>query len=699
MLKKLASAEGSRVSDNYLDSMLSDSGELDARELNKSNTAYMIADRFEITSNMLRDFSTDFADAFEVVDKSSTTTETLYYALAFKSAIPIRINEIINLKKCAPPKMIYPIEYGITEIDEVERFVAILPRLEMKSLRSVISENIRFDWNYISQNFLPPLLKAIQTLHQANVVHGSINPDTIFLDPAGEIILGECISAPSGYYQNAFFETLDRAQCNPIGKGNGVITDDYYSLGMTIYYTISARDFTQLESNEIIREKLYQGTFHFLNAAFLLSGNIADLLRGLSSDQQATRWGYADVENIVQGRRYNTSNLVDISYLSRAVIFNGKEHYSRKSLAFDLYQNWDAAKEFIKTEKIKKWLEISTAEEKYLEAFSTILVSISSIKSNTQKIVSIEDERLIKTIIALDPEGPIRFKNTAFSKNGLGIYLAYSLAFNQNDVTQILATLVFINVFYVFEIIATLFNNHELSSGVLAINKCSDHLRKADFGFGIERCLYELNPFYTCQSGLVNNKFIISLRDLLQELEAQKFNFEDLVSKKTIAAFIAAKIMLPSEVRNPELSKFPLVQRSRAYQILGILSLAQKQSKVSSLNNLCETLYKSVVDVLDVTMRSSSIKHRFFDKISLAAKSGNIIELQKVALSQKFINDDSDGYSNAVRRGAEIAREIFECTNSSVNTGKIYRTSLGYTLKFTYALCALIITVIIANNL
>ena len=69
------------------------------------------------------------------------------------------------------------------------------------------------------------------------------------------------------------------------------------------------------------------------------------------------------------------------------------------------------------------------------------------------------------------------------------------------------------------------------------------HLRDKTPGYGIERCLYDMNDGFPCQSPLLKGEFIINLEDVLPGLEktAKTIDVKTLPVDRHIAAFVAAR--------------------------------------------------------------------------------------------------------------------------------------------------------------
>jgi serine/threonine protein kinase len=700
LMAELSLQEGARLGTELLEDIYSDLNNLDRNKLGYSTTVNLIAGKYEILTNSpISSLTTEFVTAYDVQEISTNGTvinEDKYYAIVHHNNFPARLGEILILKKFNVDNFIYPVEYGVCPIgiNETMHFVTILPKVIGKPIRKIIEAGVKLDQNFILNKILEPLLKVLKLLHQSGITHGSINPDNIYINENAEFTLGNCISEICGYSQSAFYETVSRAQALKYGKGNGSNSDDYYSLGMTVFYLLTGKDITNTDDLEIIRSKLYLGTYAFLNELSTLNGNMSDLIKGLVVDNAEIRWSYTDVESLLQRRSYNINNVVDKSFTSRAIVFNGREHYSRRSLAHDLTANWDLAKDFVKTDKIKKWLEASISEEKVLEAIET--VNLTKILGN--KLFSSDDEKLIKYIIILDPEGPIRIKNVAFHKDGIGPVLVFSINYGLTDTTKIIANALFIQMFSIYESLSTIFGKPEYHQHLIQLNRCSDFIKRTEMCFGLERCIYDLNPTLPCQSHVIKNEFCIGVEDILKYIEDHDIPFEELTNKKNISCFIASKLGIFSDIKQKELDEFPTIQKSRAYQFLGLLATAQKYTKTSKLPNITETLKNSVLEVLNIALKSNSVKKIFFDKLHNAAKSQDLIQFQKMASNPDFIRNDIKGYGDAIRRGAEIAMEIYGYNNRSSIDYDIRKKSLKLAIRFSYVLCSFIVVTIILQT-
>lgn len=698
--------EQSKSGLDFVDSFSTDAGELDKTKLLLSPNENIIGNfQIDVTSP-IPDYSTDLVQAYQVKHLSAlegVAAESAedFYGLVFNKSYPFRLYEILALRNYAGDHLITPITYGVTQITTSNNelfFCCVMRKGKGKSLKSLMSAGIKFDENFIATKLLRPILDTLNHLHQGGTIHGAINPENIYIDEAGVITLSECISDTPGFSQQAFFETPERAQAQSWGKGHGDEKVDYYALGMTIFALLSGKDFQSYDEKEIVRLKLHQGTFDFLISNYNLSGKVSDLIRGLVIDDSNLRWTYTDIDMFMQGKSYSVNTLIDPAYQTRAIIFNGKEFYSRRSLAHEFAQSWDLAKEFIQTDKLKKWLELSTQDEKFSELFSSFMLNYSALKQGGQKVFAADDEKLARTIILLDPEGPVRIKNVSFHKSGFGPLLLSSINNGQSEVTQVLAGSLFSNLFSVYEYMGDYIPGKSYTADLVQLHKCADLIKRAELGFGVERCVYELNPTLVCQSHILKHDFCFSVRDTLEYLNEHHVSFDEMVSKKNLACYLAAKAHINHENKLKDTTQFSGIQKSRAFQLAHILGNAQKTSRINRLDNIVAALRDALKEVLDLNLRSNAIKREFANALSASTKSGSIADLLKAATNSDLLEKDLDGYSKALRRGAEITYEIFSYNNRSAMEFDIRRKSLRIAVRFSYIVCSFILITILLQS-
>ena len=77
----------------------------------------------------------------------------------------------------------------------------------------------------------------------------------------------------------------------------------------------------------------------------------------------------------------------------------------------------------------------------------------------------------------------------------------------------------------------------------ITFSQSRNFLKSKQLGYGIDRCLYKLNPGLPCQSPLISSECVISIEDLLPALDNVAANIESKLVPidRHIAAFIATR--------------------------------------------------------------------------------------------------------------------------------------------------------------
>ncbi|MBA8667047.1 protein kinase family protein [Holosporaceae bacterium 'Namur'] len=666
-----------------------------------SETVNLVADKYliDINGGKIEGLSTPNADAYSAKDVVSTSSQD-YYCLVFKKNIPTRLAEIIALKAVPIPNLIRPLEIGVTAIGEQgERFLCVIcEKPDGKSLKELIKEGREFSHQFILKKIVAPLNKMINDLHGIEIVHGNINPSTIFLDEKDEIVVSECISSLNGLCQGDTYETVNRAQCHKWGKGEGDKSVDYYALGMTISSIISKIFFEDIKHINILESKLQNGTFSFLNQHFHFGGTIGDMLKGLVTDDKDIRWGFKDIENILMDGSYSLPAVLEKPALPRPVIFKEKEYFHKAPLAYDLARNWEDAKAFIKQSLLVKWLDISASEQLTIEALES-LQEIAKKRFSSYSLFSKEDEHLIKVIIALDPNGPVRYKNLTFYKESLGALLIYSINNEENEITQFIANSLFVDLFSYYEQIAIWFKNKDYATGLKDLKQATGNIRKAGFGFGIERCCYDLNVSLPSQSHVIRGEICYGIKDILTYLDKQSIEIDELLLKKNLLCFVASRIGLAEELRVTKLISFYMLEKDKTFISLMILGIAQEKTGVKELINLSELYAEKIKTILDEVIKGEAIKKDIFAAINKVKSQGNLNLIKQSATDIYYLEQDIKGFTQATARVDFINKELERLKDKYTIEREAKEWGLKIAVKVSYIIVLFSIILAISGGL
>lgn len=670
--------------------------QFDLSKLSRSNRHNCLGDYMIHHDQELSEYGKPFAKAFAASSHSKPDEE--YIALVFKRGMPVRLNEMLLLNNYKIPNLQTPVEIGVCSIDAPKKYylAAILPRPEGMRLYEITNSNCRLDEITILQTILPSLINSLNILHQRNIVHSHINPHNIFFD--GEnVTIGECISEISGASQPAFYETIERGQAHPYGKGNGENAIDYYALGMTLYFLITGEDYRSLDLSSLIREKIYENTFNFINKSGAMSTVIADIICGLVVDDPTKRYSFHEVDNILKNRKYTLLNPNDRSSHLKIINFNEKEHVSKASLVHELACNWEDGKEFIAGEAIIKWLELNYNQQDVVEALANMNFTIQK-RDSTFSTFSKNDEKLMRTIMILDPNGPIRIKDLAFRKEGIGTLLSFAIAANHAAISQTLADFLFSNFFQYYTNANYRNKNIDIIQQTNLLSECSINIARRGVGFGLERCLYDLNPSLTCNSSTLEEDWYMELAHILQTLEANKSYVENITTNRHLLCFIASRVNLLENVKSSHLSYMNNLEKTVIFQTMALLAIAQNNSNTRKLPALCKALTAQLEPLISEIMHNEKLKSELIGKLYEVAAIGNLLGVLRTLMSPAYLPKDAYGFAMAQKRAQQIGKEMELRQDEERMERRVIVKALQFSTIFTYIVCGCIFVYLILNN-
>ena len=503
----------------------------------------VLRDRFTIRSNMpLPEFSTPTAEAFVAEDKRDPKRPL--YALICRPGLPVRVNVMRALKGMVNPGLVQLVEWGPMVWPPAGRqcmtvvYERPLGKRLMPSSRS--SECRRVDEYEIIPKVIEPLVAAIKELTNRGITHRAIRATNLFfMDEGGERIgLGDCVAAPAAFDQPLVFETVESGMCNNMARGSGTFSDDLYSLGVTIAFLLLGRNpVAHLDDENLLKMKIQQGSYATLVGDTRIPLAFIELLRGLLYDDPDMRWDIEALDLWLQGRRLSPLQQRHEKRAARGFPFNGKEYFNCRELAAAMARNWDAAIPPVLEGKLELWLRRAVEDKERAQAVADVVRW--ALNGGAERRV-VADQMLCKVLILLDPNAPIRYKGFNAMPDGVGTALAAVMA--QKGDTRLLAEVILREVPKLwFEARKHYLPDNSLMEG--NFKELKNYLSQTGMGFGLERCLYEMNDALPCQSPLVGEEYVVELKDLLPALNAANKGGEgkQWPADRHVAAFMGAR--------------------------------------------------------------------------------------------------------------------------------------------------------------
>lgn len=546
----------------------------------------VLRDRYLIRSNQpLPDMSTPNAEAFVAEDKRDQKRQL--FALICRPDLPPRVNVMRAIKGAQGSGMMQLVEWGAMIWPPAGRqcMVAVYERPVGKRLMANLrSECRRIDEYNITPKVIEPLVAAIRELTARGITHRAIRATNLFfMDESGDrIALGDCVTAPPAFDQPLVFETIESGMAMNVARGSGTFSDDIYSLGVTVVFLLLGRNpVSHLDDETILRQKIQQGSYNTLVGEERLPLALVELLRGLLCDDPDQRWDVEALDLWLSGRRLSPLQSRHEKRAARGFPFNGKEYFNCRELAAALARNWDAAIPPVLEGKLELWLRRAVEDKERAQVVADLVRAVLN-GGNERRIAA--DLMLCKVLMLLDPTAPIRYKGFNAMPDGVGTALAAVMA--QKGDTRLVAEVILREVPKLwFEARKYYLPDNSLMEG--NFRELKGYLTQTGMGFGLERCLYEMNDALPCQSPLVGEEYITELKELLPALNAAAARRSDTKQwpvDRHVAAFMGARARSDIDRNLTQLSD---PEQARAFMaLLNLFAVFQYRLGPEQLPNL-----------------------------------------------------------------------------------------------------------------
>lgn len=604
----------------------------------------------------LPQYDTPTAQAFAVRDKR--TAGRRLFALVCGVEPHPRLEIVSSLARTDSHALIAPERWGIVFWPPLqqERFLILFEQRGTE--RFVTSNDARWEpmrEDVLVKHVLEPILPVLVELMRSSVTHRAIRPDNLFYadDTKTTMILGECVSAPPAFLQPPAFETIPSLMADPLGRGTGTQSDDLYALGVLVASLLSGRDpCAGMTADEVAKSKIEVGTFGTLFDGSRTILTLMEPLRGLLADEPGDRWTLNELLPWLDGRKQTPKQVKRPAKAQRQFEFDGKKYDSLRELARAMGRNWDASVELVRDPpKLLDWLERGLAERDRPDGLCD---SASSILGRGLASNSAANAAVAKLLILFDPAAPIRYRGISTHLEAFGLTFASlhedaAAIKSFQEMMQAKLPGVWLEMQVNAGPMATLLKK--------AIEIADYNLPKRGWGFGVERCLYELNPTWPCQSPLLQNRFVCSVPQLLVALEQIAANNPDgSPIDRHIVAFCAARLKgLPTRAYQDLSDEGDEAgQRIASLRFLAAIQHLQGSVSLPAMSRWMARLVGSVIE----SFNNKPYKQLLAEEIERSADEGNLAVLLALADNQNASDRDRLGFAQATRKFAEASQEI-----------------------------------------
>jgi hypothetical protein len=585
------------------------------------------------------------------------------FALVTDPVLPTRHDHLTFLTGMHMAGQIDLIDYETAYWPPIGRKTMVLFYEKPAGGKVVPRENkkLAIDEHDISTVVVEPLINAMQAFSEKGLAHRNIRAGNLFFaDPMREkVVLGDCASGPPGYDQPAIYETTARMSADPAGRGSGNVSDDFYALGMTLAELgIGRLPLKKLNDQEIIELKLAKGSFQAIASQEKLPLVLIEPVRGLLCDDPEERWGFAELNAWLDGRRTKPVQANTEKRAARSQNLAGRDYYTVRSLAQGIAKNWVTALGPLRDSTVEVWLRRGLGDNDRAKALSDAMRQLQWAGADKR---SAEDVLVARSILILDPAGPIRFKGFSSMVDGLGFMLSYDVQHGRGP--QRFADVI------VRDIPSFWFGRQmgyspEVQKQQQLYKNLRYYIQQQSAGYGYERCLYATVRNQHCLSPLVEEEYVVEIADLLPALEkaAETASEESWPVDRHIAAFIATRLEDDVEgqlmaMQNPS----DEVEYSRA--IISMLAIVQWRHGPDNLQNLSHWVARLMEPAIKV-FHSKARRERVETEIPKLAKRGNLVELYNLINDEQERRKDQSEFVEAVAEYSEAESEVFDLESS-----------------------------------
>lgn len=618
----------------------------------------VLRDRFTVfPGRPLPELDSPNAQAFAVEDRRGGRP---VFALALSPDLPVRLGTLQKMRGQQFSSLLAVIDYGFAYWPPAQRETVIVLFERPFGGRLVSSLDDSFqplsDPDY-QKIILKPLVQGMEELKGRGIVHRGIRPTNIFFMDAERtrLVIGECVSAPPAFDQPTLCEPIESAMTSPEGRGPGITADDMYAFGVTLLYIlIGRRPGGQYRGRDLTRAKVTLGSFAALTGDARFSLAMIEVLRGLLIDDPLLRWDIESMKLWVAGRRLSPILAKPEKRAQRAFRFEGAEVMTRRDLAMALADNWEKAAGPVMDGQVEVWLRRSLDEKDAAEAVAEMVRSAAFPGGSGGAVGA--DTVVARVCMILDPTGPIRYKTARFLPEGLGAALAVATT-RQKDVRAI-AECILREVPDSWFQVQTTFDPAYVTM-MSQIKQVRAHLRQAQPGFGVERCIYELNDSLQCLSPLLQNEYVLEIEDLLPALDraAKRVDPKSWPADRHIVAFVAAHFRFDVEKQIAALNS-PQADTS-ALGLLSLLAVLQWKLGPETLHGLTGWIGGLVAPIIN-SYHNREVRKRLERDIPKLVRKGSLPDLYNALDDVQERQKDLDGFAWAKAEFAGAEQEILD---------------------------------------
>jgi hypothetical protein len=583
---------------------------------------------------------------------ASGPTRAGLFALVGSAKDCFRIDLVPRVQALNTPGLLSPLACGVIDLPGgAQRYAMIFQALPSKTVQDMITtQHRRLGETEILVQYLQPLVKTLHAMADHAIFHGGISTGNLYQAGNGGLVLGECLSSTPSLSQPAWALPIERAMAHPALRGEGIPSDEMFSLGAAIaHMALGQMPGHELSEAEFLGMRIEKGSFSAMIGRTTLSNGIGEILRGLLEDNAEQRWTLEELERWIDGRRSTGHQSRTIQKPSRALEIGGVEYWNPIMVAEAFSHNPAEAMRLIANDELIKWVRRALGDVALAERIADA-VNMPNLKGKAMY----EAALVSRICIALHPSAPIRYMGIAIMPEAIGTALQKTIALGESP--QVLAEII------AAQLPKYWYNSQAEFSGthvpaMKSLEQARVTLERLQPGAGLERCLYDLAPGSPLLAQEFGDHMVLDMRSFVTQLEliASRTDRPQFPFGRHSTAFFMSHDAMWAKPLNRFASATSDLEK--ALGCLQVLASFQSKLNIASLPNIARWLEPMVQgDLLHLHNRDTREIVRA--DLQKAAMTGNLVQMQSLLGNITLQNHDHHGFAAARREHAILAQNI-----------------------------------------
>ncbi|RTK92698.1 MAG: hypothetical protein EKK61_03155 [Rickettsiales bacterium] len=642
----------------------------------------------------IAELSNDFCKYYNVIN---TATNEEFYGIIYDNKFLHPIEYIDSLNNHDVPFLNQIIRYAIIKLStsKEERLAVIVPKYDPdNNLANYILKGLTISTAQF-EIIIDKMIKLFNHLSELKIFCYDINPQNILMHDGEFLKIKEFINSYPYFFQKNQYLAPEIIEAHQAARFLQSNTADIYALGITMFEAYTGKSFwNDYETNDAYNNARFENTTSkFLLSKVKIPEKLKVFFKWTLHDEANARWNLILLKDWIDGKITKLSHEL-ISDNKNTIGFNDNIYSSPKSIVYALFKNWHEASRFIRDNKLFKWASREQISNESLEQIKSMV----DVKQDTSFIVVSSANshiKIPKILAVLDSNGCIRQENIAFTAASIPIFLHYLISNNKRELAEYVVKLM-------KEEVWILYNKNPIAAGYLEKTVAEKYKYAASYiqiGSSIKnlkKLSYSLNSYMHCDSSILQNLYITSIRELLVGLnkiaqnQYKKFHID-----RNIMSYITAKLNLKDDLRSTILSNFPKFVDNPTLNALNMLNILQQYEPDIDVTNITKMFVKDLKELFQDCLHNVEFKKKILVQLDEVANEGQFDKIIKIFSNQQQFLNDYNGYYEACRQIKIIEQNITMINDEDSNFVTAMLIGQKATVLLSYIMCFIVTVAVI----